>query len=154
MNNIPLLVSLIAVPLGLMASCGGGGIAEPVEIPFAVIESTSSGITTARFVVVKDNAAWGALWREHKLNLTPTPAVPPIDFGQQMVVAVFVGQRPSGCDSVAIKAVKQTATKLMVEYKESDPPPAGLNCTAALVFPAELASTAKSDSPVEFVAVK
>lgn len=154
MNTIRRLVWLIGLSACLVTACGGGdGDTEPVQVPFTVIDTANSGITTPRFVAVKDGAAWASLWAEHKSRISPQPALPPVDFDQQMVVAVFVGQRPSGsCDSVAIQSVKQTATRLTVEYRESDPPPPGVNCTGNIAFPAQLVATAKSALPIEFVA--
>ena len=71
---------------------GGGG-----QGGIAVLgQGESSGITALRFEVVRDAAAWAALWTEHAGAGTP----PAVDFTREMVVGLWLGARPTGGYSV------------------------------------------------------
>lgn len=68
----------------------------PDPPPLVQFVGHDSRITTARLLVVRDEAAWRALWSEHTGDASP--AVPPrrhrapiIDFSRCMVVASFAG---------------------------------------------------------------
>jgi len=63
---------------------GGGSITT-------LAKGDYSGITTLRFEIVRDDAAWAALWAEHAGGTPPA-----VDFSRDMVVGLWLGPRPSG----------------------------------------------------------
>jgi hypothetical protein len=146
------IVAWLAV---LAAACGGGDarddeVRAAQELHFVPIEQAQqSGVREERFAVVRDDAAWRALWDEHKRFFAPPPPPPAVDFTREMVIAVFLGERPNLCYAVAIEAIRAAAA-LLVEYREHAPPPAAL-CGAALSFPAHLVRLQRSAAPVQFV---
>ena len=86
-------------------------------VPFATVaQGAMSNIEEPREVVVRTAAEWQALWKEHGGAATPA-----VDFTQSMVVAVFLGTRPTAGFSVAITAVKTDGTRTVVEYREREP---------------------------------
>ncbi|SFD05047.1 protease complex subunit PrcB family protein [Massilia yuzhufengensis] len=104
-------------------------------------------VTTARNVVVRDEAAWAALWAEHAGK---DVALPKVDFSRQMVVGVFRGAQPDGCRSTGISSVGFDQGKLRVVHTDTVPGP-GVICTMAIVYPAHLVTPPRSEAPVEFV---
>lgn len=60
-------------------------------------EGANSGTRERREVVVREEAAWQSLWREHRSIQDPGEAAPGVDFGRRMVAAVFRGDSPTGC---------------------------------------------------------
>ena len=138
----------------MLAGCGGGGDENSETLlNFSVIDSTAiSGISTPRFTVTKNAADWATLWMEHKGGSLAQVSVPVIDFSQSMAIGVFLGQRPSGCYSVSIKGVVQSAAKITVQYKESKPEPFDI-CIAIVVKPSQIATIPLSNLPVAFVEV-
>ena len=54
-------------------------------------KGTESNVDDAKTVVVRDAAAWKKLWQGH----APDRALPAVDFSREMVVAVFMGSRPT-----------------------------------------------------------
>lgn len=78
-----------------------------------------TGIRCRRFVVVRDQAQWSSLWAEHSAGAArPAPAV---DFSREMVVAVFLGERPSGGTRVELEVLPdpmEPRSRLTVFYKE------------------------------------
>ena len=86
-------------------------------LPFATVaQGAMSNIEEPRQVVVRTDAEWQALWKQHGRAATPA-----VDFTQSMVVAVFLGTRPTAGFSVAITAVKTEGTGTVVEYLEREP---------------------------------
>lgn len=110
-----------------------------------------SGIKKARNAVLLDQAAWAELWNQHVAGHTPAPALPAVDFGAQMVVAVFLGERANGCASVAISGVASNGAALQVAYQEGKPPADNVSCAQVVNAPAHLVRLPRSALPVEFV---
>ncbi len=63
-----------------------------------------SQVDTARQATVRTAAEWDALWRLHGGER----ARPAVDFGKEMVVAVFMGSRPTAGFSVEIVGTGST----------------------------------------------
>lgn len=80
------------------------------------LEGQHSGISERRLVAVSDKASWEKVWSEHSSG-APVPAV---DFTQESVVAVFLGETKAA--GVKIEIVVQDdmidASRLNVFYKE------------------------------------
>jgi VWFA-related protein len=76
-----------------------------------------SAIGSPRQVVAKSAADFEKLWREHAPG-RPTPAV---DFAKNMVVAVFLGSRPSSGFGVEITGVQREGDALVVTWVERRP---------------------------------
>jgi hypothetical protein len=81
-----------------------------------VAQGAMSNIEEPRQVVVRTDAEWQALWKQHG-----RAAMPAVDFTQSTVVAVFLGTRPTAGFSVAITAVKTEGARTVVEYRERAP---------------------------------
>jgi hypothetical protein len=124
-------------------------------IAFQTLASdTMSGVKVAKAVVIKDAAGFGKLWAEHGGNRIPAPDMPKVDFGHQMVLAVFSGQQPSLCGrSIAILRVGSDNGKLVVEYDEHEVQTVQV-CAAVVTTPMHMVVVERSDAPVEFVQVK
>lgn len=80
------------------------------------LEGRRSGIKALRTVAVQDAGAWEKVWREHDQN-APVPAV---NFAEEGVVAVFLGEKQTA--GVKVEVVVQNdmidANRLNVFYKE------------------------------------
>ncbi|QOY95761.1 hypothetical protein IM543_07970 [Massilia sp. UMI-21] len=147
-----MLENLDKADLGL----GAGHQVEPVDFlpksgsPIAyqtIVSERFSKIATPREVVIKDAAAWTALWAEHAGSEV---ALPKVDFSRQMVIGVFRGAQPDGCRTTAISAVDFRDGKLNVLYVDTVPGP-GMVCSMAVVHPAALVIVNRSEAPVHFI---
>jgi hypothetical protein len=92
-------------------------VAPAVLLVTSVAQGPMSNIEEPRTVVVRTAAEWQALWKEHDPGRPP----PKVDFGQSMVVGVFLGSRPSAGFVVEITAVKPDGSRTIVEYVERQP---------------------------------
>jgi hypothetical protein len=86
--------------------------------------------------VARSPAEWSTLWSQHAGDR----ARPAVDFSKEMVVAVFLGTRPTAGFSVEVVSARQEGATLIVSYRESRPQPGAV---AAQVL----------TSPFHFVAV-
>lgn len=139
-------------PMSVAALARSSAAVEFVNISPAALAFTSldhgnrSRVTEPKNVVLRDAAAFAALWTEHQGQAS----LPQVDFTRQMVIGVFLGARPNGCHGTAITKVVQANGKLTVTRTDTEPA-ADTLCTMAMVYPAHLVLVARSDAPVEFL---
>ena len=88
------------------------------SIPVRVVEKgDQSNVDGARQAVARTEAEWTAIWKQHNFD---RPA-PKVDFSKEMVVAVFMGSRPSAGFTTEIVGVEPSGGELVVRYKETMP---------------------------------
>ena len=110
-----------------------------------VAKGSMSGIDAPRQASVRSAAEWSALWKAHD----PSGQTPAVDFSREMVVAVFLGSRPTGGYGIEIlRAVGNSAT-LIVEYVETAPSRDAITAQV-LTAPYHLAAIPKHDGEVRF----
>jgi len=85
-----------------------------------------SGVRAPLQVVARSQNEWTALWREHASGDSSSRPPPAIDFEKEVVVALFLGERPTGGYDVQISRAEQTNDGLIIYYREKDPPPGGM----------------------------
>jgi hypothetical protein len=98
-----------------------------------------SNIDDAKRVLVRTDAEWTTLWREHHPD-KPRPAV---DFSKEMVVGVFMGSRPNAGFSTAIVSATAANGALIVRYSEQVPAPGSISAQV-LTFPFHLVAIPKA----------
>jgi hypothetical protein len=77
-----------------------------------------SSIDEPRQTVARSPQEWAALWRAHARDRP----LPDVDFSKEMVVAVFLGSRPTAGFSVEITGMKEASNgTLIVQYREAAP---------------------------------
>lgn len=67
-----------------------------------------SGIETAEQGVVRDSAAWAALWARVVAPGSPPQPLPAVNFSRDMVVYVALGRRSTGGHSAVIAPIYET----------------------------------------------
>lgn len=117
------------------------------SVPFGTIErGEDSGAEPRQSRVFTNLSDWAAFWSEHR----PTAAVPPIDFGTDMVILAAVGLRSEAGDSVEIRRVLPVGDSTFVVRVERVP---GDFCSPAekLHYPYHLILLPGVPLPVRFV---
>lgn len=116
------------------------------RLPFRELDNEPRTILTSKMqVVIKDAMNWEQLWKAHR----PGDAAPAVDFGKQMVVAVFIGDRSNGCYGARIDGIFRAAGKLNVNVVEQLAKRGNI-CPQAFVQPYAMVVLDRSDEPVEF----
>ena len=113
--------------------------------PRSIEAGTQSSVDDARQAVARTAAEWSALWKAHNFD---KPA-PPVDFSKEMVVAVFMGSRPSAGYGVRIVSAEPRDGALIVRYAESRPAP-GTMTAQVLTSPYAIAAVPKFVGEVKF----
>jgi len=103
--------------------------------------------------VVRDQAAWEALWKRLNANASPAPAVPAIDFSKDMLVVAGMGLKGHGGYKVAVSSAVEEAGKVTVEVTETSP---GARCMNAMMMtsPVVVAKLPRRTGDVAFNVVR
>jgi len=96
-------------------------------------------------LVIREEKEWKELWS--KVGFTRI--APLVDFSQYMVVAVFMGEKPTGGYQIEIINIEEKMDHLLVYYKEVTPPK-GAIVTQAFTQPYHLKVIPKSPREVKF----
>jgi hypothetical protein len=114
-----------------------------------------SGVEDTTREVLRTRAEWEALWakmepRTSRIHGQTEPNPPPeIDFDHQIVVVAAMGTKPTGCCSIEISSVTETAESILVAVLETT---AGHNCfvTQTVTHPIALALIPQTMKRIEF----
>ena len=100
--------------------------------------------------VVRDAAAWEALWSQVTQLQFPPPERPAIDFQRRMAIVVAMGRRPTAGYRVAIEGIYEKAGRLYVDVLSVSP---AAGCLVAQVLTAPMVTVVvdRVDGPVEFL---
>jgi hypothetical protein len=120
-------------------------------IPFVTVtQGNASGVREPAQLVIRDQAAWLALWGRHR-GSTKGPA-PSIDFERDMVLAIFGGESRE-VRRVAIGKIVREPDRIEVWYTfMALPGPDGEGVPP--VVPFQIVRLARSALPVRFVRAK
>ena len=124
------------------------------RIPFLTIDKGyRSGIKERRFgIVISTEEEWERLWTLHKSTVSPAPKVPAVDFQQEMIVAVFSGEKRTGGYGIEIRKIEEDREKgqLRVFFLETEPPPRSM-VIQAFTQPFHLVTLQTFDLTVDFL---
>jgi hypothetical protein len=101
-----LVIGMVGIAVALQTILGMTTVARGIH----------SEVMELREVVVRSVDDWRVLWKQHSTQ--PPPAV---DFSRVIVVAVFLGERPTAGFEVEITAVKAQGGRAVVDYVERRP---------------------------------
>lgn len=110
-----------------------------------IARGSQSNIDAPRQAVARTQAEWTALWKAHDFD-KPVPAV---DFSREMVVAVFMGSRPTAGYSVEITSVDERRSATVVSYRETMPA-RGAIAAQVITFPFHIVAVPNRSGDVTF----
>ena len=111
-----------------------------------IASDAMSGIDMPRQAVARNDQQWAALWQQHAGLGKPAPKV---DFSKRMVVAVFLGSRPSAGYRVEVSGTRQEGKTLIVTWREITPDRDSL-LAQVLTSPSHLVSIPRFDGEIKF----
>jgi uncharacterized membrane protein len=107
----------------------------------------SSEIVDAGRLIVRDQAAWRALWSAHAgRNAQP----PDVDFTTRIVAAAFAGERPTPGYALEIAGTRQEGSSLAIVVAEAQPP-RGMIAAQMIVTPFHIVSLPRYEGEVRFI---
>lgn len=98
--------------------------ATPVGVQ-NIVKGYRSGVREPLQIVVRSHADWLTLWRRHSNDLNATP--PAVVFELEVVVAIFLGEKPTGGYDVTILRAEQSSDELIIDFQEKIPAPGSIN---------------------------
>lgn len=120
-----------------MIACGDGPLFAPLP-PGAQLRTLTrlgpwgaSGFDDARRTVITDAATWQATWATIHQGYSPQPPLPPVDFGENVVLLAAMGSRPSSGYSIRIENVADDAGVRYVQVLSETP---GGSCVTLTVM--------------------
>ena len=131
-----------------MVFISAGLIVALLQAPLAirsVDKGDQSNIDEDRPVVVRAQAEWAGLWRQH----SPDRPQPAIDFRREMVVGVFLGSRPTSGFAVDVVDVTPAAGGHVAHYRVTQPAARAVTAQV-LVFPYHLVAVPVHPGPLTF----
>ena len=111
-----------------------------------IARDSMSQVDTASHQTARNEKEWAALWQAHAGGAKPLPKV---DFSSRMVVAVFLGSRPTAGYAVEIADVKTEGKAVTVEWRERRPPADGI-LAQVITAPAHIVSIPRADGVITF----
>lgn len=119
-------------------------------VPFETIDQgVDSGYREPGAHVVRTDVEWQQAWDRHTALVSPKPARPLINFGADLVIAVFLGERPTGGFTVTVTAITKRPDALHVLVEETVPSPDTM-VTQALTVPYHFVRLKRTDLPIKF----
>jgi hypothetical protein len=91
-----------------------------------VLKGHRSGVRESVQIVARSQSEWSALWKRHASTEPNPPPLPTINFSNEIVVAVFLGEKPTGGHDVEIVSMEQNNDVLLVSFVEKSPRPGGV----------------------------
>jgi protease stability complex PrcB-like protein len=145
---------LLALAAVVLVACGNGqsrtsGASDQQRFaPDQRYTAVYSGFDQPAQLVIRDAGGWAAFWDQLYRNQTTRPALPAVDFAQQMVVVAAMGTRNAGGYSIAVEQVS-FGSEVLVDVLERSP---GRTCgvSQALTQPVDAVVVPSSDAPVRF----
>jgi VWFA-related protein len=119
--------------------------------PLAPVQMTTinsdmmSAIDRPEQLVARTNAEWQAVWQRH----APGRPAPSVDLAKNMVVAVFLGSRPSGGFGVEITGIRTDGKVMVVQWAERRPA-AGQVAVQVMTAPSHIVSVPRHAGEVRF----
>lgn len=150
---IGLVVIFVLGGAEVISSSADSNKEKIISVSFSTIDKGfRSGIKERKFIVIKTEKEWGDLWRLQKGTFLPEQHIPRVDFEQEMVIAVFSGEKRTGGYGIEITRVEENLEKgqLKVIFLETHPSPKSM-LIQVLTQPYHIVKLKKVDTPVVFI---
>ena len=124
MSSLAIWTTGLVAAACLFVACRGTAGASGNDLQTEVVMSGgTSGVLEQGVVIARDGDEWNALWAQHSNRQIPTPDAPAIDFDTSMIVAVFLGERPSGGYGIELDSCRVEEGHVVVRAHETTPDP-------------------------------
>ena len=126
------------------------GCIEETDVEFGTIAmGYYCGHNESGNYMINDENDWANLWDIVYSTTTPQPPLPEIDFTQYMVIAVFMGIKPTGGYSIEIIKIVEINTIFEIHIEEKSPDPDSI-VTDALTQPFHIIKTKIIEKEIVF----
>ncbi len=138
------LASILFVFVSLTAAESKMASASPLSFQ-TVAKGYRSGIRESLQTVIRNRAEWQKLWQKHVSIQSNSPPPPAMDFSNELIIAVFLGEKPTGGYEIEITSAQRSDSILTVSFIEKRPKPGGMQIQA-LTQPFHIARVASASA--------
>ena len=122
---------------------------DTFNVPFRIVaKGAYSQLSLAKELIIRDKTEWRHLWLAHTGD--PGKRPPAIDFKSEMVMAFFLGQRPTGGYDIQVQKIRTMEDHLLVNLRVERPDPRA-NTTMALTQTHTIIKLPRYKLPVKFL---
>jgi outer membrane protein assembly factor BamB len=149
MRKVLLWTTVAVIVAGGAVSCLATQPVEPTPVEFTTVDKgDQSAVNQSSSKVIKDQETWEATWASLVANLIEHRVPPEIDWGRYILLAHFMGQRPTSGYAVEFTEVLE-GDEISATVKEVSPAP---ECILAQVItaPYDIIQIPKTDKQVKF----
>jgi len=134
----------------LLAACQAPVKEEDIfNVPFSIVASSDdSQLSLAKELVIRDKTEWKYLWLAHTGD--PRKRPPAIDFRSEMVIAFYLGQRPTSGYAIEVQRIRVINDQLLVELVVKRPDPR-MQQSMAMTQAHTIIKLPRYDLPVKFL---
>lgn len=126
-----MLLLLIAMPLGCKSQQAQNEGNAPGLEPEIISEGAYCRIDQAGHYFIEDQQSWQDLWERMHEGRIPQPELPPVDFGEAVVVAFFMGEKSSGGYGIELAEARLQGELLKLDLIYREP---SSNCAATMAM--------------------
>jgi hypothetical protein len=139
---------LFILSIGLLAACATSRAPQDMTLQ-TLAKGNFSGIQTPRQEVIRDQQSWEQFWAAHQAGRQPAESPPPVNFKEQMVIAVTMGQQRTGGYSIEVISLELQNDNLRATVRKTLPDPDAM-LIQALSAPFHFVAASRSDLPIRF----
>ena len=143
-NVLPSVGDAPGAPAAPVSPAAPAAPASPVQMQ-TLNSDMMSGIDRPEQVVARTADEFRSLWQRH----APGRPVPVVDFAKQMILAVFLGSRPSGGYQAEITGITTQGDVMVVQWAERRPGPEQV-AAQVMTSPSHLVAVPRSAGEVRF----
>ena len=153
------MIRLVAICIFLFSSCGSGikKNTKPLlqnTIAFETLaQDFYGGMTDSKFMVIKNEKTLDTIYNLINEGKIPVLKTPIINFEQEMVIALFLGEKNSGGYSIAVEQIMNVDDKVNVVYRITSPK-AGEMVTSVMTQPYCIIKIPKTSKEIVFLQPK
>lgn len=138
-------IVFIILVIGFVSGC-----VKEEKVDFETVEKGHySGYKEVANYVINDEEKLAEIWNLVMETRKPFPDLPKIDFTKNSVVAVFMGEFPTGGYSIEIKEITEYKDRVIVKIDKKFPKP-GSMLTQAFTQPYHIVKIKKIDKKIIF----
>lgn len=115
-----ILVCLIAVLTMSCASTKSNSTAQQITHE-VLLQGSNGGYTTPKKMIIKNQKELQSVYTQINLTRKPGYRVPKVNFKEEMVIALFIGEKSSGGYAISISKIEDLETEVHAFIKETQP---------------------------------
>jgi len=116
-----IILFLLLANLGCQKNADNS-INAPTKLNYDIVTAgQNSGLTIKEDYIIKNNQEWEAVWQKIVANQLEPSAAPAVDFNQETVIVIALGEKKTGGYSVKINNITETENQINIAYSINAP---------------------------------